>query len=340
MTADRGTSATLTDAAAGDVALELAVEGPLDLVATLGPLSRGRRDPTIRLARRSVARTARTPDGPGSIVVDLDVEDGGSRALARIRAWGPGGRWLADGAAGFIGLDDDPTGFEPALHRVVARLARRRPGLRLGRTGLVVDHLLQAVVEQKITGSEAFSGWRRLVLTHGEPAPGPTGLHLPPAPERIAALPSWTWPQLGIEPRRGALLRRLAADGARLERLAIPAHAAGGGGAAAPELAARLRAYAGIGPWTAAEVTLRALGDPDAVSVADAHLSHLVAWNLAGEPRATDERMLELLAPWAGHRARVIRLLELDGSAYPRYGPRVAPRDLREITPQDGRRPR
>jgi 3-methyladenine DNA glycosylase/8-oxoguanine DNA glycosylase len=80
-------------------------------------------------------------------------------------------------------------------------------------------------------------------------------------------------------------------------------------------------------------VTLRALGDPDAVSVGDAHLSHLVGWTLAGEERATDERMLELLAPWAGHRARVMRLLETGGSMPPRYGPRVAPRDLRSLAP-------
>ena len=312
----------------GDASSELELTGPLDLVATLGPLYRGPRDPTMRLASRSVARAARTPEGPGSLVIDLGPE------FATVRGWGPGARWLVEHAAALIGLDDDPSGFEPALHPVVDRLARRRPGLRVGRTGLVVEHLLQAVVEQKVTGSEAFSAWRRLVLTHGEPAPGPTGLHVPPAPERVAALPSWTWPQLGIEPRRGALLRRLAADGSRLERLAVPAHAAGGGGAGAEALAARLRAYAGIGPWTAAEVTLRALGDPDAVSVADAHLSHVVGWNLAGEPRASDDRMLELLAPWAGHRARVIRLLELDGAAAPRYGPRVAPRDLRCLAPR------
>jgi 3-methyladenine DNA glycosylase/8-oxoguanine DNA glycosylase len=75
-------------------------------------------------------------------------------------------------------------------------------------------------------------------------------------------------------------------------------------------------------------VTLRALGDPDAVSVGDAHLSNVVAFALTGAPRGTDERMLELLAPWAGHRARVVRLLEASGITPPRYGPRVASRDL------------
>lgn len=313
-----------------DATFEL--QGPLDLVATLGPLYRGPRDPTMRLASRSVVRAANTPGGPGAIV--LDVEGGGVSA----RAWGPGARWLVDHAPGFLGLDDDPTGFDPELHRVVARLARQRPGLRLGRIGMVFDVLVEAVVEQRITGSEAFRGWRRLVVTHGHPAPGPTELHVPPTAEAIGRLPSWTWPTLGIEPRRGALLRRLAADAHRLDRLAEPARAPGSGGAGAGALASRLRSYAGIGPWTAAEVTLRALGDPDAVSVADAHLSHVVGWNLAGEPRASDERMLELLAAWAGHRARVVRLLELDGAMPPRYGPRVAPRDLRELTPEDDRR--
>lgn len=323
---------------AGDVSAELEVVGPLDLVATLGPLYRGPRDPSMRLASRSVARATNTPEGPGAVVIDLEPAGRDGRGLAHVRAWGPGGAWLTGQAAAFLGLDDDPTGFDPGLHPVVARLARRRPGLRLGRTGLVYDVLIQAVVEQKITGSEAFAGYRRLVLGHGTAAPGPTGLHVPPAPDVLAKLPSWTWPALGIEPRRGALLRRLAADGPRLDRLAEPARAPGAGGAGAAGLASRLRAYTGIGPWTAAEVTLRALGDPDAVSVADAHLSHLVAWNLAREPRGSDERMLELLEPWAGHRARVIRLLELDGSPYPRYGPRVAPRDLRELEPGDDRR--
>jgi 3-methyladenine DNA glycosylase/8-oxoguanine DNA glycosylase len=83
-------------------------------------------------------------------------------------------------------------------------------------------------------------------------------------------------------------------------------------------------------------VTLRALGDPDAVSVGDAHLSIVVAFALAGRPRGTDEEMLGLLAPWTGHRARVIRLLETSGIAPPRYGPRVAPRDLvRDLTPRE-----
>jgi hypothetical protein len=41
--------------------------------------------------------------------------------------------------------------------------------------------------------------------------------------------------------------------------------------------------------------------------------------------------MLELLAPWAGHRYRVTRLLELSGFSAPRRGPRMSVRDYRHI---------
>ena len=94
-----------------------------------------------------------------------------------------------------------------------------------------------------------------------------------------------------------------------------------------PEAYRRLQAIQGIGPWTAAEVARDALGDPDAVSVGDYHLKNHVAWVLAGDPRATDERMLELLEPYRGQRARAIRLIEACPTP-PRFGPRVKLRDI------------
>jgi hypothetical protein len=48
-----------------------------------------------------------------------------------------------------------------------------------------------------------------------------------------------------------------------------------------------------------------------------------VAWALAGEPRADDRRMLELLEPFRGHRGRVCHLLMTAGIGAPRYGPRA-----------------
>src|SRR5439155_17065056 len=95
--------------------------------------------------------------------------------------------------------------------------------------------------------------------------------------------------------------------------------------------AERLRALPGIGAWTASEVGAVAFGDPDAVSVGDFHVPHLVSWALAGEPRGTDQRMLELLAPYAGHRGRVVRLLESSGLAAPRFGPRLPVRSIARL---------
>ena len=296
------------------------LDRPVDLRTLLGPLARGAGDPTMRVATAAAIRASVTPAGPGAIEIRVDG------AAARARAWGPGATFLLDGLAALLGLDDNPAGFDPTLHEVVAQLARRG-SVRLGRTLAVWDALLPAILEQRITGTEAWRNYRRLVRAHRSPAPGPLGLLLAPAPADIAALPPWRLTALGIEPRRGLLLRRIAREASRYEALAVAAKRPGAGGAGSGALSSALRAQPGIGPWTAAEVTLRALGDPDAVSVGDAHLSNVVAFALAGRARGTDEEMLQLLAPWAGHRARVVRLLEGAGITPPRYGPRGAPRD-------------
>ncbi len=91
-----------------------------------------------------------------------------------------------------------------------------------------------------------------------------------------------------------------------------------------PDAYARLRAFPGVGAWSAAEVALVALGDADAVSVGDYNLPHQVSWALAGERQGTDARMLELLEPYRGHRGRVLRLLVAGGTVPPRHGPRLA----------------
>jgi 3-methyladenine DNA glycosylase/8-oxoguanine DNA glycosylase len=87
----------------------------------------------------------------------------------------------------------------------------------------------------------------------------------------------------------------------------------------------------GIGPWSAAEVSAVAYGDRDVVSLGDYHLPHQVAWALAREPRGSEARMIELLEPYRGHRARVIRLLTLGGIQAPRFGPRMRLRRIAAI---------
>jgi 3-methyladenine DNA glycosylase/8-oxoguanine DNA glycosylase len=276
---------------------------------------RGLGDPTIRLGSGAVIRATRTPDGPATI----HLRHRGDRVEAE--AWGPGAERLLADLPALVGLDDDSSVLRPA-HPVVREMAGRLRGLRIGRTGNVMEALVPAIIEQKVTGSEAFRAWRLLVTRHGERAPGPFDLWVPPPPPVIAALPYFAFHPLGVERRRADTVRRVTARADRLADLAtLPLR----------DAYRRMTSFPGVGPWTAAEVALRALGDPDAVSIGDFHLPHLVSWALAGEPRGDDARMLQLLEPYTGQRGRVVRLLEASGMRPPAYGPRLAPRRIEAL---------
>jgi 3-methyladenine DNA glycosylase/8-oxoguanine DNA glycosylase len=308
---------TMAIANAATAALERLVPltAPLDLRLTLLPLSRGPYDPTIRLAPDRAIRASRTPDGPATIALAIHGDQ------VDARAWGAGARWALEQLPDLIGLPDDPAAFQP-VHPIVRELHRRLVGLRLGRTALVMESLVPAILEQKVTGFEASHARRQLIRRYGERAPGPFDLWLLPPPETLAALPYYAFHPLGVERRRADTIRWAAAHAGRVEQIVdLPL----------AEATARLRALPGIGPWTTAEVTLRALGDADAVSVGDFHIPSIVAWALAGERKADDARMLELLEPYRGQRGRVIRLLEAGGIAPPRHGPRMSPRSITPI---------
>ena len=293
----------------------LVPEGPLDLRRTLGPHLRGTGDPTMRLSAGRAIRAIRTADGPATI----EIAQGPSGI--RVEAWGPGAERALAASPALLGLDDDRSSFTPD-HPLIRELDREHRGLRIGRTGAVFEALLPAILEQKVTGTEAWRGLRGIVRRWGEPAPGPHDLRLLPRPDVLAGIPYEAFHPLGIERRRADLVRRVADRAGRLEAIVeLPL----------ADAYRRLRSVPGIGPWTAAEVAIRALGDADAVSVGDFHLPNLVSWALAGEPRGTDERMLELLEPWRGQRGRVIRLLEASGRRPPARGPRYAPRSIAGI---------
>jgi 3-methyladenine DNA glycosylase/8-oxoguanine DNA glycosylase len=261
----------------------------------------------MRFAADGVWRATRTPTGPATV----HLRGGGERVEAE--AWGPGADWAMDQAPALIGADDHEDGFE-SRHPVVADVRRRLRGLRVGRSQAVVESLVPTVLEQKVQGVQARRSYARLVRALGEPAPGPVPLLLPPEPARIAALQYYVFHRFNVERRRAETVRLVARHARRLEETTAMSPA---------DATRRLRALPGIGVWTAAEVSLVALGDADAVSVGDYHLPNHVAWALAGEARADDARMLELLEPYRGHRGRVIRLLVAGHPGPPRFGPRL-----------------
>ncbi|MFJ2234756.1 DNA-3-methyladenine glycosylase family protein [Streptomyces sp. NPDC087859] len=291
-------------------------EGPLDLGLVLGPLRRGPADPTFRaMPDGSVWRASLTPAGPGTLRV---TAAGGQ---VRGEAWGPGAEWLLDGLPSLLGAADDPSAFAPR-HRLVASAQHRRPGLRLTRTGLVLESLIPSILEQKVTTDEAYRAWRSLVRKYGEPAPGPAAggrLFVMPAPRTWALIPSWEWHRAGVDNKRASTILRAVRVAARLEQAMAMEPA---------EAQARLEVVPGIGPWTSAEVVQRSHGAADAVTVGDLHLPGIVGWALAGDRDADDSVMLSLLEPYAGQRHRAARLILLSGRTPARRAPRMPRGDI------------
>ncbi|WP_405820369.1 DNA-3-methyladenine glycosylase family protein [Streptomyces sp. NBC_00838] len=291
-----------------------------ELGLVLGPLRRGPADPTFRTRPDgSAVRATRTPAGPGTLRVRT-AGDGTVHA----EAWGAGADWLLERLPEMLGACDDPAAFVPR-HRLLAASQRRRPGLRLCRTGLVLESLIPSILEQKVTTIEANRSWRHLVRTYGEPAPGPYGespdgrrdsrMYVMPDARAWAMIPSWEWHRAGVDSKRSDTVVRAVRVARRLEEAA---------GMEPEPASARLQLIPGIGPWTAAEVLQRSNGAPDAVTVGDLHLPGVVGYALAGRPDTDDAGMLELLEPYAGQRHRAVRFILLSGRTPPRRAPRMA----------------
>jgi 3-methyladenine DNA glycosylase/8-oxoguanine DNA glycosylase len=180
-----------------------------------------------------------------------------------------------------------------------------------------MESLVPAIIEQKVTGQEAFAAFRRLVRRFGEPAPGPTpDLWVQPDAATLRTVPSWEWLRLPVDGARSRPVVAAARVADSLERAGATSHA---------EFDRRVRSVAGIGPWTSAEVRSRALGDADAVSFGDYHVAADVGWALVGEP-VDDDALRQLLEPYRPHRHRVQQLVAAAGLGRPRRGPRMAAR--------------
>ncbi|REC98789.1 3-methyladenine DNA glycosylase/8-oxoguanine DNA glycosylase [Microbacterium sp. AG157] len=283
----------------------------------------GRNDPTFTAstplsAGGIVWRASRTPLGVATLALRQSAA-----GTVRAAAWGPGAEWALDQVPALCGRDDDTDGFDASRHPSVSEWHRRHPDLRIGRTDLVFDALVSAIMEQKVTSMQAFSAWRSIVTWYGERAPGPTPrpMFAPPTVDGWRLIPSWAWHRAGLEPPQSRTIVETSRRGASIVRAASTA----ADGEARDRVFISLR---GVGIWTSAETRIRAFGDPDAVSVGDYHLAHQVGFALTGH-RTDDDGMLELLEPFSGHRQRVIRLIYAGSALEPRRGPRLHPEDHR-----------
>lgn len=276
----------------------------------------------VRVRLREVALLDRTvaAAAPGGGIRRAEVGSAGPLLLEAhpegdqtcVAVWGPAGTppdevaAALDAAAGWAGVTDDPRPFAAAVagHPVLGPLLRRAGEVRLSRLPRVGEALGRSVLGQLVQGKEAWRSSAQLVCLAGPLTA--SGLRAWPDATAVGRRTAAELRRCGVS-LRGA--RALHAAAVQDRALAVPAVRGNW-----PALDARLRALPGVGAWTSAETRLL-LGDGDAVSVGDYHLPSLVGAVLTGRserPRAswTDDELLALLEPFAGHRGRAARLCE------------------------------
>ena len=304
---------TASSAPSPDLRRRFEFDYSLDAGKALGRVGgKGALGPVL-YAGPDIWRAQATPAGEAT----LRITRSGHRA--EVMGWGPGASEAAAGVPALLGNDDDPAALVPQ-DAVVSGWVRRWPARRLTATGTIWEHVVPTVCGQKVPGLNARNSWQGILRRWGRrpPGPAPETLRLPPAPDVMASLAYHEFHRFDIERRRAEAIIAFARRAATLE----------GAARCEPAVAReRLQAVRGIGPWTASIIVLLCHGDPDSVIVGDYQIPSYVTWHLAGERRGDDDRMLELLEPYRGQRARVQALAKSAG-APPRHGPRMALQDL------------
>lgn len=278
--------------------------GPLDLTSSLRTLRAGVDDPTWAFTDDGVWHAMQTPEGPAT----LHLAEQDDEIVAR--AWGDGAHWLLDRVPEFIGMHDPLEGFEPGHHPRVAALVREHPGFRLPRGLDLMESLVWVVAAQ---GKSSFIGhraFRQLVQARGVAAPGPKDLLVLPEARALVSIPNYELHTHGFEQDRADLLRRIVASaGTLVERFVEGIDAT----------RSVLVAIDGLDVGSVELALLRMFGAPDATPTGDQRRAAHVGELLADDPRIDDDRMLELLEPFTGHRGRVIRLAEAAATTWQRH---------------------
>ena len=335
---------------------------PVQLAQTLGSLRRGAQDLSYRALSRAdgaerIWVTARTPfhefpavlyaerlaqpaELPESlpslhrvlmrpvrirIWVSYSAADQQMQARADLQA-------LAQEMTYWLGLHDPAEQFGAlssfeALPPRIQQAWRQNPGLRLSASGQLDRQMLNAIVEQRITQTEAFRtlGW--VLRKYGSPAPStglghqPEGMRVYPSARTLATIPTWDWHRAGVDKNRYDTVYAYARSAESLKNITAEGDVA--------LLARSLHTVRGVGPWSISEVLQRVCGHPDAISVGDYHLAHAVGELFTGQ-RTDDAGMLALLAPFSPHRQRLVRLMYASGFSKQRFGARMTIEDHRD----------
>jgi AraC family transcriptional regulator of adaptative response / DNA-3-methyladenine glycosylase II len=278
--------------AAGVISVRLAVRQPFDgdsLLAFLGP----RAVPGVEEVRADTYR--RSLDLPhGTAIVSLTPLPDHVRCTLRLRDL----RDLASAvqrARRLLDLDADPTAVAELLgtDELLAPLVAKSPGRRSPGHVDGAELAVRAVLGQQVSVAGARTHAARLVALAGEPLDEPDGTltRVFPRPAAVAEIdPS----RLGLPERRKDTLRTLARSLAEGTFSVDP-------GADRLALEHQLTAVPGVGPWTAAYIAMRGLGDPDVFLPSDLGLRRaLERLGEPGDPRSAAVRAMAW-RPWRSY---------------------------------------
>ena len=288
--------------------LRVALEVPaVDLLASLRWHRVGFTDPGVFTDGARYAVAFRMPEGPVTLVLTPT-----SRTEVTAELEGEGSEAVVPHLSSICGAHDDPEGLIPLTASMprLQSLVRRERLVRMARVPWRYEIAVGTVLQQRVDFPSAAEAYAGLLRRHGERAPGPLGLWLLPRPEKLGALPSYAFRELGVDGQRERALRALTEAHDALVS------------AEGEAVRATLTAIPGFGPWTVESIAAWALGDADALPTGDYWLPHLVSHALLGKPRSTDEEMTSLLSPFRPHRFRVLKVLQASGKGAPRFGPR------------------
>lgn len=276
--------------AAGPCTLELRYRPPFDWAALLGFLA-GRAIRGVECIDGDIyRRTIMTSGGPGWI----EVRTAKATALA-LSVHCPDSSDLlsiASRVRRLFDLDADPQVIAAHLRPdpLLAPLVKRRPGLRVPGAWDGFELGVRTILGQQVSVSGASTLAARLVERLGRPAPFEVdGLtHTFPSAAEFANADL----AIGLPTARADAIRHFAgavASGRVTFDAAVDSH----------EFQEKLCALAGIGPWTAQYIAMRALSDPDAFPAGD-----LVLLRAAGEKKpGALERRAEPWQPWRAYAA-------------------------------------
>jgi 3-methyladenine DNA glycosylase/8-oxoguanine DNA glycosylase len=273
---------------AAQVEVSVPIRHPFDAEWILAFL-RARQAPAIeRIEDAAVTRAIRVNGRPAQLHLAIEA----SRIIARCSVDLPRAELRAM-TRRLFDLDADVEAFAAhvARDRVLGRLVRARPGLRVPQILDPFECVVRAVLGQQVSVRAATTLVNRVAVMFGAF----------PAAEEIAAAGPVRLQTIGLTRARSVALHLIATTIAsgRLDLEALRS-------ATGDEAQAALDALPGIGPWTASYIRMRGLGDRDAFPAADLGVVRAMRTTAAEAERRSKRwspwRAYAVVHLWAGGR--------------------------------------